>query len=403
MNYFSLVKFQLRKKSNYIVAVIIGLIIGIATLVYTYETSWKNYLNKDVYEDITFRNLHIQTDNETSEEELQKLQALDYVSNVTYMYEYLKTYEIEDLTTNAETFARADFYTANNESLPQIVKGTDFPDDDGYYMVCPENFYSVLYNYEDLRTKTTSDKDDLSYYLNKELTLKYNGVLYNATKSEKYIFRTKVKLVGLYKNSQYSIDETTCYLNHNAMHDIVLNEYTDALNDYENQKNNGYILTVDSANHMDEVKENLDKLGYYYQDVSYIETDYLNNIFNNIDVAIFIVLILVFIFVFFIFKKDFKEDKAYYELLKKVGFNNSEIKKVYFLTSIIKSVIYICFITIITLIIFLLLKVILNYFPYLFVKYKVIYDYKIILYTLLILMFNLIINVFLNSRKVTLK
>ena len=178
-----------------------------------------------------------------------------------------------------------------------------------------------------------------------------------------------MQLVGLYKNSDYSVDETTCYVNHKTMHDIVLNKYKDELEEYELQKNNGYMLTVDSAEHINNVKRQLDELNYYYQDASYIETQYINNVFNHINFIVYAVILFTFLFIFFIFKKDFKEDKDYYSLLNKLGFNKKQIRLSYLITIILKSLIYFVFAIIMYALMCIILKIILLYFPYLFVKY----------------------------------
>ncbi len=402
IKYFQIIKCQMRKKSNFITAIIIGLAIGIIILVNTYQKSWHNYLKSDIYNGLIFRNLQVSSEDD-NDTELKALQNINHITNITPMYEYRELLEIEDLTTNKEKFARANIFTANNESLPKIVKGTSFPDDDNYYMVCPQNFYPVLASEEELRNKSSNDSTDLTSYIGDNLTLKYYGNLYNIYESEDYIFRTPVKLVGLYKNNDFEIDENTCFVNHKTMSDIVLNKYKDDMNSYELQKNNSFIITVDNAENMTYVTKNLDDLGYNYRLISYIDTDYINEVNGNINLAIIIIFVLIFIFVFIMFQKDFREDKKQYELLHKIGYARKKIRLIYMFSTILKILIYLISIVIISFILCTILKIMLNYYPYLFAKFRVLYDFKGLNIAISILILNLILNTIFNFKKMRLE
>ncbi len=396
--YFRLAKYQMRKKSNFIVAIIIGLVISIVFLLNTYQTSWHNYIQKDTYDQLVFRNLYIESDT-TSEEEMEVLRNIDHVSNVTYMYEYSEIAEIENIQTN-NIPGYINIYEANNKSLPKIVEGTNFLDNEGYYMVCPANFYPNT-SEEEIRKYSIDDKIDLQKNINTDISLKYMGNLYSLYKIEDYIFSTKVKLVGLYKNSDYSIDENICYVNQKTMQDIVLNKYKDDMVNYESSKSGrGFILTVDSADKMNYVMEKLDDLGFFYRNGAYVDTDYINEINNNINFGVNIIFILVFIFIFIMFQKDFKEDISHYKLLYKIGYNSKEIKNTYLITSLFKSLIYLFVVILFSLISCIILKIILNYYPFLFVKFRIIFDYKCIFIIILIFITNALINNILNIRKV---
>lgn len=393
--YYNLIKYQLRKKNNFLVAVIISLLISVIFLLNTYQKSWNNYLQTDIYEQLVFRSLQVFSDTSSEEEKVQ-LENISHIINVVPMSEYRSSVSIQEFPN--ENNKTINIFSANNESIPEIVEGTNFPDNDGYYMICPINFYPYVYE-EELRSSSKNQKVDLVPYVNEYLNLKYYGNLYVTNKNDEYIFNTKVQLVGLYKNSNYSVDENTCYVNEKTMNEMILNKYKDDQASYEFQKNNGFIINIDNVNNVNLVSNELTKLGFEYQEIAFIDTETVNYTNSNINLAIVVISVLVFVFIFLMLKRDFKEDRQYYILLYKVGYNKSVVKKVYLFSMIIKVLIYYISLILISELLFGILNIVLKYFPYLFIKFKLLFSYKYLLISIIILAINVLLNLILNFKR----
>ena len=390
-NSFNLVKFQLRKKSNYLTALIIGILIAVAILSNTYQKTNTNFVENDIYQNLDFRQLRV-TGKSDREKDMATLKDITHIVNVAYMTHINKTVEIVELDNNS-----TNLNSATNESLPKIIMGSDFADDDGAYMVCPYNYYK----FADFITKNTKEnRIDLKKYLNTELTLKYYGNLYGITKDPTDIYETKVRLVGIYKNSDYSIDEADCYVNHKVYNEIVENMYKKDKSNYEFNKTSNFIITVDDIKNLEEVEETLKNLDFNYEAISFINYDKLAEMNNQVTHIITFIFILISLFIFLIYQKDFNDDKEYYILLYKLGYNMSKVKITYIITMMLKTIIYLFFTLIISSITYIGLKTVLDYYPFLFYKYRLMYDLKSIIYVIFLFIINIILNGFINFRKI---
>ena len=390
-NSFNLVKFQLRKKSNYLTALIIGILMSVTILSNTYQKTNTNFVENDIYQNLEFRQLRVSGKNKR-ENDMSILKDIDHIVNVAYMTHINKTVEIVELDNNA-----TNLNSATNKSLPKIVKGSNFDDEEGAYMVCPYNYYK----FDNFITENTiKNRIDLEKYLNIELTLKYYGNLYGITKDPTDIYEMKVKLVGLYKNSDYSIDEADCYVNNKAFNEIVENMYKNDQSNYEFNKTSDFIVTIDNIKYLEEVKDTLKGLNFNYDTITFINYDKLSEMNSQVNFAIIFILFLIGVFVFLMYQKDFNNDKEYYILLHRLGYSNSNVKKTYIITMILKTTVYLLFTIIISSLACIGLKVILDYYPFLFYKYRLVYDLKSIIYVIVLFIINIILNGFINFRKI---
>ena len=312
------------------------------------------------------------------------------------MYEYSSVIS-SDLFKTDKFKGDIQIYNSSNESLPEIVKGTNFPDDDGYYMVCPVNFYPE--SLTNIKYYSKKDNLDLTPFLGNEITFHYNALLYSVNPDDKYKFTIPIKLVGLYKNADNYYDESECYVNRKTIHDITKNEYSDLQEDYTYQVTHPvYALNLTSFENLETVEKKLERLGFNYNRMFYFDENETQKINNTADLVCNIAIVIIFIFIFLIFQKDYYEDKEYYKQLNVIGFNSTEIRSVYCTYLFIKTFVYLLSALIITILFIVIIKVITNNYPFILSKLRVLYSFDGISAVLLIFAFNLLLCLVINHR-----
>lgn len=397
-NIIDLIKFQLRKKNNVLTIIIISIFISIALLNIIYNASMSN-MTKDMEDSKEFRSFNVYKD-DNSEKLIDELKSINHVINATPVYEYLGYALNVDKFVTSKLNGEFGITPASNESLPKIVKGTDFPNNDGYYMVCPQNFYPTS---GEMKYMTIFDKFPIEKYLNKEIPVQYYGQKYGLNHSNDYIFNIDIRLIGIYKNNDYNIDENKCYVNSKLMHDYVLNYYKDLEEEYKAQKSLGLIIEVDSKENTNYVENKLKEYGYTYEPLGFILEEEIEETNNNTQMFIYVLMLIIVVFIFVVLEKDYIENKDYYKLLMVVGYDNKKVKLIYIMSSLLKigfCIILGLFIsTIICGLAYLLLKI----WPFWMFKYKIIISFEIIYIILVFLILSIIIIIFnslLHFKKV---
>lgn len=390
-NIFNLIKFQLRKKTNILTIIIIGILISIALLNNIYNASMNN-MTKDIGESKEFRSFNVYKD-DNDEKLIDELKSIKYVINATPAYEYLGYALNVDTFITSKLNGEFSVTPASNESLPKIVKGINFPDDEGYYMVCPQNFYPTS---GEMKYMTIFDRFPVEKYLNKEISIQYYGQKYGLNHSSDYIFNMNIKLIGLYKNNDYNIDENKCYVNSKVMHDYVLNYYKDLEEEYKAQKSLGFVIEVDSKKNINYVENKLKEYGYTYEPLGFIVLEGIEETNNNTQTLIYILMLIIVIFIFIVLEKDYIENKDYYKLLSVVGYDNKKVKLIYIMSSLLKIGFCVIFGLIISAMICGLAYLFLTIFPFWMFKYRIVISFDII-YIIMIFFILPVIMIIFNS------
>ena len=197
-NNFSLIKFQLRKKSNILSIIIIGIAMSIIILLGTYNESQRRAVTHEVRDNIYARLLWVGKQGDI-EDNIKELNNVKYITNVVNSYEYQHgMLPIDEFKTKKLT--------------------------GDIWLMSSYNIFKKLSIY---------DKFDIDKYLNKEINFEYFGNNYHYAREnpninpDDYIFNINIKLIGLYKNDDYNIDENICFVNNKTLHDIVKNEFKD--------------------------------------------------------------------------------------------------------------------------------------------------------------------------------
>ena len=398
---FDLVRFQLRKKTNILSILIIGIAMSITIINYVNNESEKNMYENDVFDALEYRTLRVGKENDNNSNYIDELEKKEHINIASYSFEYFGFGVTVDEFNKGKLTGEFRIIPANNNSLPKIVDGTNFPDDDNYYMICPENFYPVS---AELKNFSIFDKLNISKYIGKEISARYIGMRYFNYNDPTNVFYTRLKVIGTYKNNDYNIDEYTCYVNKKAMHKMVLNQYIDDEENYELQKSQGYVIEIDSKDNIDIVTKELESEGYYVEPTVYFDEEGLKEIQNQTNKISIPLIIIVVVLIVIILEKDYLENKDYYKELNILGYNKGNIRKVYLLSNFIKILLCIILGIILSSVICGLAYLLLKIYPFMMFKYRVVIPYgdiiKLILLFIVIPFIITFISSIIHLRKV---
>lgn len=366
---FDLVRFQLRKKTNILSILIIGIAMSITIINYVNNESEKYMYENDVFDALEYRTLRVGKENDNNSKYIDELEKKEHINIASYSFEYFGFGVTVDEFNKGKLTGEFRIIPANNDSLPKIVDGTNFPDDDNYYMICPENFYPVS---AELKNFSIFDKLNISKYIGKEISARYIGMRYFNYNDPTNVFYTRLKVIGTYKNNDYNIDEYTCYVNKKAMHKMVLNQYIDDEENYELQKSQGFVIEIDSKENIDIVTKELESEGYYVEPTVYFDEEGLKEIQNQTNKISIPLIIIVVVLIVIILEKDYLENKDYYKELNILGYNKGNIRRVYLLSNFIKILLCIILGIILSSIICGLAYLLLKMYPFMMFKYRVV-------------------------------
>ena len=397
--YLELAKYQIRKKSNILSVIIITIALSFVFIIATYKESVNNRLLNDVNEYIYYRSFMVGSEGYNEEELMNTLYNIDHVIDVYYTNYFQAYVDINDFKTE-EFNGGIELLAVGNRALPEIVEGTNFPDDDGYYLICPEDFYPTTAE-ENIEGLALKDRFDIKSYLNKNVYMSYTGDAYNSSNPDKYKYDMNLKVIGLYKNSIYRPDINVCYTNKKVLTEYWDNVLTD-ITDYE-RFSDSIRVTINSAKNVDTVLKEMEDLGLIVREMAFIDTSYLDNVNLITTTIINFITILVFILIFLMLEKDFKESKKYYRLMAYLGFHKSDIRKTYITSSIIKLLFCISLAIILTIIAFIIFHIILYYRPFILGKMRLVYSFRSVLIMVGVLLLALLINVLANYKSVDFK
>lgn len=384
------IKFSLyniiRSKKNIVNTIIISVLICLIFILINSYVTVHNYLDNDINKGYNNRTLSVNKSLENASindvKQIEKeIQSINHVQS-----SFLDLYATQGATISEFSGLKSsgiEFTAANNDSLLKIVKGKKFPNDDGYYMICPINFYPN-FNYNEFKNLTSKDKFQLNKKIDKEFTVNVEDWVTKTTSS------FKVKLIGLYQNQANQIDENMCFVSRNVNEKIAFtyfgNDKTWSLDQYSS-----FITVVDDINNLDKVSNQLTQLGYDVKPIVKINYDYFNNIFNVIKIIFVGLCLLTIAFFTFFLIKDYFARKKYDTLLRVLGYNEKQLAHNYFIEVSIRILLSCILSILLTFILSMIIKIIISYKPFILNKWTIIINYKYYIYLYLLLLIICII------------
>ncbi len=397
---FLATRYQFRRKRNIFNIIFIGFAMFISILLSTYNTSAINYMHNDIYDSFYFKTLNVwKNENDlineglTLEDVRDDLSSLKNITNVSSIASYRDMLYSSELVTD-KLDGYVEFYSANNSTLPKIVAGTNFPNSNGYYMICPEKFFPHS-NPDDLKYVSINDKVSNDDIIGKKIKFDYKS------NQETTNYNIDFEIIGLYENSDHIFDEDICYVKEDILREIVMNKYSDDIDKENNvsmlEYQIGFVVEVDDISNLDSVKENLSDRGYVYESRATVSTEYFSNISKKMNNISTIIIAIVFIFILVILQKKYKEEQQQFQLMTFLGYRKNDIRIIYIMSNIFNLIISTLGAFIISFVLIQMSKGIFNYYPFLFNKWKIIIGYSPVIALFIISLFATFISSILNT------
>lgn len=385
-------KFQFKKKSTILNIIFISLSFLIVLGINTYSDSAINYMENDVYNFIYFKSLEVNVrDEDDRDKVIEDIEKLENVVLVSNFYSYNVILSSKDLS-NKKMPGEVRMYVSNNDSLPKIIKGTNFPDDDGNFLICPSSLYATS-DLNSLKTTSINDAINMNDFLNKNISFLYKS------NNEKYNYDISFKVVGLYENNGY-LDANVCFTQENSLEEIAINKYADDFDKEAGISNLEYqtslFVQIDNLNNVEKTTNQIANLGYNSELNAIVLTSYFDNIRNTSQKLSVVVIILTLVLLLVINFKQHSEDLRTYKLLLCLGYRKKDINKISIISHIIQMIVSLVISFIVFIIFYVIFKLVLNYYPYILNNWRVCVNYKSILSIFIVVLFSVIINVFTN-------
>lgn len=383
-------KIIFRNKIQLLNIILISLLICILFLLNTYYISIKNFVENDINNDFHYRSLLVYDQNNDSSNTRKKLESEENILGVFSATSRFNGLIASDFAINNLT-GRVDMYAANNQTLPKIILGENFPDNTNNYMICPKDFYPNDGNFDNLDRSNFINTSD---YLNKEIEFQYNNLI-----KPDETYSITFKLIGVYENNPVSIDENICFVNESALLEIFKNQekYNEEIS-LDTQT--GFYVQVDKTENVDVVTKNLQNKGYFvmpsvFIDYSIFESNLKHAQFFIIALSIIIIAILIFLI-----NKILNEMKNIKTILYYFGINKQKLynfQNIGLLITIFTSIL-------ISIILTLFLKLGINQIlynnPLIFYKRKIITDYHFLIKIfILFIVIAFVVNTILSIIK----
>lgn len=396
MKYVKIISKEIfRKKTIFYNFIFVFLLTITVFIISTYKNSVLSYKKNIINMNPEFNSLTIYpNESENFEMVKEKIKNIPNIKLITKNYAYDAWGSI-NLENNKSEDNTVRLLVANNDTIPKIIKGKKFSNNEEGFLICPRYmFFSTDDNI--LNNTNKNDYNDMKKYLNKNITFKYHS------NKGTIKFEKEFKIIGIFDNPSYKESLFTCYTTIGALNEINENAYKDDIDvdgtpSIDNQTS--IFIRINDLTKIDNVKKELTKIGYKADDNAIIIPEYFENINSwctNIELISFIIL---FVLLVILFIKYSYEEKEYYKLLEYLGYNNKDRIIIstlsYFLILLISFILSMAVFSLF----FVFANIFIKNHPFIMNGFKIIFDFNalfkiaivVLLTTILCLISNLII------------
>ncbi len=358
---------------------------------YTFKDSLISYLYNGIMKQYNYNYVYSNPYNLDREEVKKNLKEINHVKEVFEPYQDVFYINLEKID-NDKHYGSFILAGKSDYEMKELSKNKYINESD---VICPKNFYYS----DDISSKRFVNRNEIIKLSNNSLKTYY----YKRAIDDTIIKRVDVDLnvVNTYKNNKYIIDENICY----ASRDLLTKLFNDSYpKNYFGDQIDSIVFSIDSNDNHQYVKEEVEKLGYEFSDVYYVDYSFLNFIKKMSNIILISSVFFVILLIININKKRFYDKINEFNVLASIGYSNKEVKKILRYDSILSvgssvliSFLIICLITI-------LLKIIIYFYPFIFEKLFLKFNYKflVIFYSFIIIIFIISFEIY-YSRLVKVK
>lgn len=222
------------------------------------------------------------------------------------------------------------------ETLPNVIEGRTFDDNETGVAICPKNFYPDSQTSEIDKKGIINDKD----LIDTIFSVNYNDYILNNffNLKENNTYTKKFKIIGVYNSSERLNDINACYIS-----SFDIKEIAQTLNSWNINYSPIISVVINDIDNIDvvnaELKENnFESLGMK----AYLDRSVVNTIYISISVVFFLIFFALNLITFFTIKKNLKKDKNDIGILRTIGFSKKGVTLLYtFEQIIVNFIIYV--------------------------------------------------------------
>ena len=276
-------------------------------------------------------------------------------------------------------------------SLPRVIKGRTFKENERNVAICPIKFYPSTVEADNLGIPkiNKSYMIDGQTILGTTFTVTYN--VHDATLEEVGKATNSFKIVGLYSSEKTMNSYGECYI---PAKDIIEMTHKENINNINNDiSDDGHFsysymnldVIIDKTTNVEFTNNEIEKLGYYVSKGASIDTELVTIINISSTVIVIIVLFAVIILTWSYIKKKIINETKTIGILRTSGYIKKDIKKIYLLEIILTNILSYIIGLILFNVIYLLFRETQFYMGLLYLGVRISMNYIIFLFSFMIM------------------
>lgn len=382
-----------RNKINIISIVLLSICSAIIIFGFSYVGSMRKLWDDWTRKSIDFRIYFVSYDYNlyTEEEAVAKLKTYEHIQDATTSAGYY-IYGIIDEFVDANFDGWFEIRGATKDSI-SLIAGHDFSKKGENELICPNKFVpnSQLYTNDFNKIKNI----DLPNYVGKTIKI---SIPDEKDKQEEF------KIVGLYDVDYSYSSGYNCYATFDTVKKLNNKYYPDTfkISDTKGDLSIPALnVVIDSTDNVDEIAQELEKDGFSLSSPSIvIKTEIGDNVMRIILILTWVTAILSLIIILLIFLKRINDQNEEIAINKAIGYTKKDINKVFYLESIIISIISFIISIVLAIIALVILK---NYYLVTiseFSRMKLTFNTFGLILSLIVSFTIPLISVFIATRKI---
>jgi len=288
-----------RKKTNYLIAILIGLCFAFSIMIQSLTYSTRLYYEDNVFNFVTYKQFAILAQGNKSKLE-NILSEIPEIAGYFDSYGYTSYWYLPEFEEYSKNGVLPSISLNGVASEIEVVIGNNLSNSNDLEMVCPNEYYTDYSNETEI---------DLSPYIGKNLKVQYIN--------EKNPVEFSIKLVGLYDNQKMNKFYDSCFINYQPLEKM----------NHEADTFNSDVVFYELKNIVDEEKvtNQLREQGFWPDSVMDVDTDLA---IDSLDMLVYLGYGLFVISMFIIacvISFNNSKNKSSIMLSKTYGYNNKKL------------------------------------------------------------------------------
>lgn len=331
-DYFNLVFLNLHRcKKNKIYFLITFLCAVLCLIVLIFNFNVDKIINDTIEKEVAYRTISVVPKEYNNfvnyEKDIEEAKKIEHVIDA---FSGNSEIVVESNLKNSIVDGKIVLSRASEATLPTIISGRSFKDDELNVLICPIDFYP---DSEGVYKENISD--DL---LDKVFTVEYTDYKINEFNqlTTNKTYTTNFKIIGLYDTLEVMQEKNNCFIPPLAMQSI--SDIQNAWNIDNKYGIDSFTIVIDNYENVDYVFEELKNQGFEYFNVKYV-FDYKQIMILKISIIALILLVLFTIIIYnsLYIKKKINNEIKEIGILRALGYTKKEITTLYSLEIIITN------------------------------------------------------------------